>query len=92
MKVGDKVVCVDNVKWNYGDGPRKDFISGIVGVHKKGNRLFLEFKEFPNEAFGSEYFRKVDKKPFTNAVTKELAKKVIENQPETEVEKLKQPC
>ncbi len=108
MKVGDKVVCIKTVAPYIYKGKMYEVTStysckcGVVHItwgHKaegnvcpcndcgfRGKTILTEY------CCDSRYFRKVEPHTFKNAVTKELAKTVIENQPETEVEKKEQLC
>ena len=98
MKVGDKVVYIGgcNEDMMICPVPKKEVVTveSLCMCGCNGVRL-VEYpvaKDGLSQVFVGEHIRKVENKPFKNAVTKELAKTVIENQPETEVEKIKEKC
>lgn len=92
MKVGDKVVCIDDIERGYPVLAKKGDIYTIVEIwmNIKFNDLGVRLKEIkanPNSSgyFSANRFRKVE--PFRNKITQELMVKVITEQIEEGIEK-----
>jgi len=89
MKVGDKVVCIDDSEWYGGyyseDNPTplvKDKIYTILKIAFNGAQAVNSDMWL----WDDKRFRKVE--PFKNKLTQELAIQVLTNQPQTEIERI----
>lgn len=88
FKIGDKYVCLNSYPWEVGQGPKKDDILTINRtIHAYGG-CYLVFEEWLEDGFYPTYFRKVEKKPFTNAITKELSVQVLTEEKKPQIERI----
>ena len=94
FKVGDKVICVTpgywtcDITWTLVPGPFKGEELVVYGISSDGCLIFEKYGVGDDEGYDSDDFRKLNKKPFTNAITKELANQPIVEERVEEVREL----